>query len=395
MYAGACILGCCRVSIFKSPDVLASRIHGSKHGRGALSLCHRVAPRTVLFVLLLRLVPCRKRCSIVSGGYLCWATMPVLQPRGVVLSTSLFCFSKTLSLLPFKCRRVLSVTCPGRTDYLHFNGATLGNSVFRSAYSAAHFSSEPPRRCKNTFEARSSRSLFADELSACDTSKQVLEILRSPSVPLSSSASSQGVMLLPQDCLAFLNALLRVQLLRRTGPEFLHFCDLLEASLKAYNVKVEKEEEERMRKDARCSSVRNRKESSAVVEWEETARRRADYGRFIRAVLQKLADLKAPLAFQRMVRSLVLSAHVQISLRLCLSLSIHYIYYMYVYLLAGLVNAFTSTFIFFKSKRLLCLYGGGPSPVSSASAPLSSVRYHVSSVKARHVQTSDEWQPMR
>ncbi|PHJ23855.1 hypothetical protein CSUI_002291 [Cystoisospora suis] len=228
--------------------------------------------------------------------------MLVLEPRGRFMrSSSPFCFSSIPSFLHFKYRRVFNVTCLGRTFCLQFSDPMLRTSTFENPYSVSHFSSEPPRRSRNTFEARSSRSLFADELRACDTSKQVLEILRSPSFPPSSPASSQGVMLLPQDCLAFLNALLRVQLLRRTGPEFLHFCDLLEESLRAYNVKVEKEEEERMKKDSQCAPARSRKQSSVVVEREETERRRADYGRFIRAVLQKLADLKAPLAFRRMV----------------------------------------------------------------------------------------------
>lgn len=228
--------------------------------------------------------------------------MLVLQPRGSFLpSPSLSCVVSALPLFLFESRSASAIARPVRPPVNH---PALQNSLSSTCARTSQFSSEPPRRCRNPPDPRSSRSLFADELSACDTSKQVLEILRSPSFSSSTSASSAGVMLLPQDCLAFLNALLRVQLLRRSGPEFLHFCDLLEASLRAYNAKVEKEEG---RRNMHAQGHRRKKGSRVgLAERDETERSRADHGRFIRAVLQKLADLKAPLAFRRMVRSLVL-----------------------------------------------------------------------------------------
>ncbi|KEP65249.1 UNVERIFIED_CONTAM: hypothetical protein HHA_213600 [Hammondia hammondi] len=178
-----------------------------------------------------------------------------------------------------------------------------------------------------------SRSLFADSLAACDTSDQVLQLLRTSASPPAPDASPgrssspavcpSAVMLLPEDCLAFLNALLRVQHVKRSGPDFVFFCDALENALSRLNVAAEREQtEDREARERqhleRClhASLQGRetKRSSREVVWEARSkasslalkdeRRRgktgAERGKFVRAVLLKLADLKAPLAFQRM-----------------------------------------------------------------------------------------------
>ncbi|KFG63132.1 hypothetical protein TGRUB_213600 [Toxoplasma gondii RUB] len=178
-----------------------------------------------------------------------------------------------------------------------------------------------------------SRSLFADTLAACDTSDQVLQLLRASASPPAPNASPgrscspavcpSTVMLLPEDCLAFLNALLRVQHVKRSGPDFIFFCDALENALSRLNATAEREQTEdrearerqhlerclyaslqgcetKRRSREATSEARSKTSSLAFKDERRRGKTGAERGKFVRAVLLKLADLKAPLAFQRM-----------------------------------------------------------------------------------------------
>ncbi|PFH32820.1 hypothetical protein BESB_014330 [Besnoitia besnoiti] len=114
----------------------------------------------------------------------------------------------------------------------------------------ASFSSSASSRRAAPRAASRSRSLFAEELAACDTSAQVLQLLRTPAFSASSSSPSgsrspyacpSAVLLLPDDCLAFLNALLRVQHVKRSGADFVFFCDVLENAMRRFNASAERE----------------------------------------------------------------------------------------------------------------------------------------------------------
>nr|CCA30173.1 hypothetical protein, conserved [Neospora caninum Liverpool]CEL71288.1 TPA: hypothetical protein, conserved [Neospora caninum Liverpool] len=256
---------------------------------------------------------------------------PVSPPRspwgGWTAASSFVCSSRRPSSWPAEAKASPSLVAVPRPLRASPSSPRPALSLSRASFSSEPPAADPPRR-RSPRAASHSRSLFAESLAACDTSDQVLQLLRvsasspvAPSAQGRSAVSPSAVMLLPEDCLAFLNALIRVQHVKRSGPDFLFFCDALENALARVNAANAREQthaqETRERQQLErclqaCLRGRDSKTPSGVasrearsdarsLRWTEQRRKHeTERGKFVRAVLQKLAELKAPLAFQRM-----------------------------------------------------------------------------------------------